>query len=134
MKYDPSVAADYSTALVVGGLPSAYHLASAIVRGDDQEAMYYAKLEASVLGTQYGMLRFLNWYSPKNAISFKELHHGLSYFRSRAIMTAPVAVPVVAVTGAIAYEKAVNEPLRQAHGNWDIDWFGPFASGFGTVV
>lgn len=45
------------------------------------------------------------------------------------------ALPVAAATGgAIAYEKYVNEPIRQAHGNWDIDWFGPFASGFGSAL
>lgn len=134
MRYDPGVAVDYSTALIGGGVPSTYHLASALAKGDDEEAMYYAKLEASVLATQYGMLRFLNWMSPKNAISFKELHHGLSFVRSQAITSAPVVVPVVATAAAIGYEKAVNEPLRKAHGGWDIDWFGPFASGFGTVV
>ena len=79
MKLDPDVAADYSLALVGGGVPSAYHLASAIYRGDWEEAAYYAKLEAAVLGTQYGILRFLNWYSPKNAISFSHLHHGMSF-------------------------------------------------------
>ncbi len=48
-----------------------------------------------------------------------------------AALVAPV---VVATAGAIGYEKMVNEPLREAHGGWDIDWFGPFASGFGTAV
>ncbi len=48
---------------------------------------------------------------------------------------AAAAAPVlVATAGAIGYEKMVNEPIRKAHGNWVIDWFGPFASGFGTVV
>ena len=43
MEFDPDVAMDYATALIGGGLPSSYHLASAIARGDTEEALYYAK-------------------------------------------------------------------------------------------
>ena len=53
------------------------------------------------------------------------------YAGNVALITAPVAVATV---GAIGYEKMVNEPLREAHGGWDIDWFGPYASGIGSVV
>ncbi len=139
MKFDPDVAIDYSIALVGGGIPSTFHLASAIAEGDMEEALYYLKLEAAVLGTQYGILRFLNWYSPKNAISFHHLHSGMSFLRQQAIgrvvmATAPVLAVGASVAGAVAYEKYVNEPLRKAHGGVSGTWFGPFASGFGTVV
>lgn len=48
-----------------------------------------------------------------------------------SIVTAPV---VASVAGSIAYEKAVNEPLRRASPGSSGTWFGPFASGFGSVV
>lgn len=53
------------------------------------------------------------------------------YAGNVALVTSPV---VAATVGAIGYEKMVNEPLRRSHGGWDIDWFGPFASGWGPVV
>ena len=139
MEFDPDVALDYSTALIGGGLPSSYHLASAIARGDTEEALYYAKLEAAVIGTQYTMLKFLNWYSPKNAMSFHHLHSGMSFVRQQAVSrvataTAPALVVAGSVAAAIGYERAVNEPLREAHGGIENTWFGPFASGFGSVV
>ena len=139
MNFDPDVALDYSTALIGGGLPSTYHLASAIARGDTDEAIYYAKLEAAVLGTQYTMLKFLNWYSPKNAMSFHHLHSGMSYvrgqaLRSLAMATAPVLALAASTAAAVGYERTVNEPLRKAHGGIRNTWFGPYASGFGTVV
>ncbi len=99
MKLDPDVAIDYSMALVGGGLPSTIHLASALAEGDMDEAFYYLKLELAVLGTQYAMLRYLNWLSPKNAISFRTLHHGLSFGRGQ-LMTA--AAPL-AIGGAAFY-------------------------------
>jgi hypothetical protein len=101
MELDPEVAEDYAFAMVGGGVPSTYHLASAIYRGDMEEAAYYAKLELAVLGSQYSILRFLNWYSPKNAISFHHMHSGMSFIRSRVLMNPVVAVP--AVVGASAY-------------------------------
>lgn len=48
-----------------------------------------------------------------------------------AVISAPV---VTSVVGAVAYEKAVNEPIRKSHYGILGAWFGPFASGFGTVV
>lgn len=139
MEFNPDVAFDYTTALIGGGIPSSYHLASAIARGDTEEALYYAKLEAAVLGTQYTMLRFLNWYSPKNAMSFHHLHSGMSYVRQQALgrvalATAPAIALAGSVAAAVGYERTVNEPLRKASGGQRNIWFGPFASGFGTVV
>ena len=118
---DPDVARDYATALVGGGLPSSYHLASAIAEGDMEAAAYYLKLEAAVLGTQYSMLRFLNWYSPKNAITFKELHHGMSYFRQSAMMSGigTLALGAAATYGVIkgveyGIEKTFGERFRRS--------------------
>lgn len=49
---------------------------------------------------------------------------------------APYLAPVAAsAAGAYVYEKKVNEPMRASHGGSGSNtWFGPFASGFGTVV
>ena len=106
MNFDPDVAFDYTTALIGGGIPSSYHLASAIARGDTEEALYYAKLEAAVLGTQYTMLRFLNWYSPKNAMSFHHLHSGMSYIRQQALGRVAVATaPALVVAGSMAADR-----------------------------
>jgi hypothetical protein len=50
-----------------------------------------------------------------------------------AVRSSPVVVPAaIAVAGAVTYEKRVNEPLRKSHHG--VSWFGPFASGFGSVV
>lgn len=47
-----------------------------------------------------------------------------------------IGVPaVIASTAAITYEKGVNEQVREAApGHRTANWFGPYASGFGTVV
>ena len=53
-----------------------------------------------------------------------------------AVRSSPVVVPAaIAVAGAVTYEKRVNESLKKAHGGAGRNvWFGPFASGFGSVV
>ena len=50
--------------------------------------------------------------------------------------TAVAAVPVgIAAAVTLIYESEVNQPLREASGPASrMVWFGPFASGFGTVV
>ena len=54
----------------------------------------------------------------------------------RGLVVSPVIlVPTaLAVTSAIGYEKAVNEPIRQLPGHSNAGWRGAFASGFGPVV
>lgn len=52
---------------------------------------------------------------------------------ARGLLSPVFGALALAVSGAWAYELYVNNPLRDAHSG-DIDWFGPFASGFGTVV
>ena len=54
-------------------------------------------------------------------------------FVGRGLLSPIFGALATAVTGAWAYEMYVNNPLRDSHPE-DIDWFGPFASGFGTVV
>ena len=86
---------DYAFALIGGGLPSSFHLAHALARKDYDDAVYYAKVEAAVLATQYSMLKYLNWLSPKNAMSFHKLHQGLGVARGVVarvvgVYTAPI--------------------------------------------
>ena len=46
--------------------------------------------------------------------------------------TLPIATATYAlVTASVGYETAVNEPIRSGRRNI---WFGPFSSGFGSVV
>ena len=51
-------------------------------------------------------------------------------------VVAVAAVPAVLSAGyAYQYEKHVNEKVRQAHSSGSsTPWWGPFASGFGSVV
>lgn len=116
----PEWAEDYATGLIGGGLPSAYHLSSSLYEGDYEAAMYYAKVEAAVLGTQFGFLKFLNWYQgPKYATSFHHLKAGMSFGRSQ-ILQNPVVIGAASMeaqrqtwaqigdpkTGAIHYSTA----------------------------
>ena len=112
IELDPEVAEDYAFAMVGGGIPSGYHLASAIYRGDWEEAAYYAKLELAVLGSQYGILSFLNWYSPKNAVSFHHLHSGMSFIRSRIVMNPYVAAPAIVGVSAYLYSEMMQDPTH----------------------
>ena len=92
---------DYGSGLVGFGIPSAYHVASAISGQDRRELGYALGIEASVLATQYGILKILNWYQgPKYAMSFVNLRQGLGAVRSlaiRAIVTNPLTYPIAYV-------------------------------------
>lgn len=116
----PDWAYDYQAGLIGGGIPTAYHLASAIYEGDMEAAMYYAKIEAAVLGTQFGFLKFLNLYQgPKYATSFHHLKSGLSFGRTQVLQN-PVVIGAASMeaqrrtwesigdsmTGAIHYASA----------------------------
>lgn len=94
MEFDPDVAWDYAIGMVGGGIPGALNLSLALYEGDNSKAWYWFKMEASVLASQYSMLKFLNWYQgPKYAITFHELKGGMSHFRSvLATKVAPIAV------------------------------------------
>ena len=94
-KYD--VLEDYFFGLVGGGVPTTYHAASALAEGDYEEAVYHVGIEAAVLGTQLGMLSFLNWYQgPKYAMSFHKMHQGINVVRGMGISAA---APFVAAVG-----------------------------------
>ncbi len=49
-------------------------------------------------------------------------------------LSLAAAPAVISVGAAIGYEQSVNKMVRDAHGGADIDWRGPYASGFGSVV
>lgn len=53
-----------------------------------------------------------------------------------AVVSTYAAVPIAIAGGTTyAYEKKVNQPIRQSHGGSQGTWFGPLGgSGFGTVV
>ena len=55
----------------------------------------------------------------------------------RGLLVSPVVlVPAaIAITSAVSYEKAVNEPIRKLPGHSNSGWRGGLGgSGFGTVV
>lgn len=139
--FGPEHGMDILTANLGGGVPAVYHMGVAAEEGDWDTFVYYLTVEATVLAFQAGALAYLNWLSPKNRMAFHAAHQGVNVIRGQIVRstltTTPgiIATPIVAsIAGAIGYEKYVNEPLRKAHKGADIDWFGPFASGFGSVV
>ena len=110
----PDWADDYLTGLIGGGIPSAYHLASAVADGDYEAAMYYAKIEAAVLGTQFGFLTFLNWYQgPKYATSFHHLKSGLSFGRSQVLQN-PVVIGAASMEAQRQTWESIGDPMTGA--------------------
>lgn len=80
-------------ALINNNLPNTIHLTSTLAKSNMKETFYYLKLKLTILRTQYKMLKYLNWLSPKNAISFRSLHHGLSFNKKQLITsTTPLAI------------------------------------------
>jgi len=76
--------------------------------------MYYAKIEAAVLGTQYGMLQFLNWYQgPKYALSFHHLKAGLSFGRSQVLQN-PVLVAGASAAAQAKTWDTIGDPMTGA--------------------
>lgn len=61
----------------------------------------------------------------------------LNYLHARGLMTRATTVMPAAVaaygvvTASVAYEETVNKSIRKGTSG---TWFGPFASGFGSVV
>ncbi len=105
---------DYMVGLVGGGLPSSYHLASSLYEGDIEQAAYHAGIEAAVIGTQYGMLQFLNWYQgPKYAMSFHKMHTGVNAARGMGMSAvAPFAAAVgLGYTAGAVVGTAVSDLL-----------------------
>ena len=101
----------------------------------------------------YGAAKLVGEAAPgfwvRRALSYEAMKGtvkvGARFVPGVALASVPVAI---SVTGAVAYEAGVNQPLRDAHfgagaftwwrGNSSSSrvglWFGPFASGFGSVV
>ena len=122
-----------------GGMPHAFELFDAIYDRDYERAIRAIQVEIGVFATYYAMTHLANMVQgPKYYFNPRHAMHAASRMRGymiSGVLKNPITIATgVAVAGAIGYEKAVNEPLRQAHGGIDLDWFGPFASGFGTVV
>ncbi len=110
----PEWAEDYATGLIGGGLPSAYHLASSLHEGDYEAAMYYAKVEAAVLGTQFSFLKFLNWYQgPKYATSFHHLKAGMSFGRSQVLQN-PVVIGAASMEAQRRTWESIGDPKTGA--------------------
>ena len=127
----------YAIGMAGGGVPSAGMLAWALAQGDKERIIDAALVEAAVLGTQYGMLQIINYVSgPKYAMTFHQMHQGMNVARGMVIPSVAVAsVPaVIAIGSAVTYEKTVNKEIRKGRSGFDINWLGPFASGFGSVV
>ena len=127
----------YAIGLAGGGIPSVAMLAFALAEGDKESIAHAALVEGAVLGTQYAFLQAINYVSgPKYAMNFHKVHQGMNVVRGLAAGPALVlAVPtVIATATAVAYEEAVNKEIRQGRSGFDINWFGPFGSGFGSVV
>ncbi len=109
---------DYAFALIGGGLPSSFHLAHALARRDYDDALYYAKVEAAVLATQYSMLKILNWYQgPKYAMTFHRLHQGLGV--ARGIIARTLGVYTAPVWAAVVSAKTGSK-LAQIHPGQDM--------------
>ncbi len=100
---------DYGYGLIGFGIPSAYHLASATAERDIEEFKYALAIEAGVLATQYGILRFLNWYQgPKYHMTFHALHRGFGVVRSlafRAVVTNPLSILAAGAAISLAQGK-----------------------------
>ena len=102
-----------------------------VVKGMYMPAIGYTAYRLTTLAVGEAMPSF--WV--RAASRFHD-HKTLAQVGVRSVPTvALVSAPVISsVGGAVIYEKTVNRAVREAHGGWDIDWFGPFASGWGTVV
>ncbi len=87
---------DYVKGLLTGGITSGYAALDAIARGDWEEVVYWVKVEAAVIGTQYSMLQLLNYLQgPKYAMSFHQAHAAMGPARGIILRaTAPVLWPV----------------------------------------
>ena len=66
----------------------------------------------------------------------KSLLGGTATVGRTVLAVSPFLLAATVSTGAsIAYEETVNEPIRESSGGSGANtWFGPFASGFGSVV
>lgn len=76
--------------------------------------MYYAKIEAAVLGTQFGFLSFLNWYQgPKYATSFHHMKSGLSFGRTQVLQN-PVVIGAASMEAQRRTWESIGDPMTGA--------------------
>lgn len=141
-----SFAMDVGKGIVLMGIPEGYYIAKAMYEGDEEALIHHTKVAGVVHGiwyTAYQLAKMYDIYAKggRNLISFHQAMQGKKVLAGQAVkrlaMTAalnPIAAPVTATAAAITYEKYVNEPIRESHGGASGTWFGPFASGFGSVV
>lgn len=121
---------DVFQSVLGGGVPAGYHMATSAHEGDWEEFRYYAAVE----GTALAMYSIAVLGTP--GASFRSIHHvtplkmqAVKHVASKAAL--PVAVAAGVVGTSIVYEQQVNEPIRKGSSG---TWYGPFASGFGSVV
>ena len=115
---------------------------------------YFVKKAAltGVLGTSAALLHLASSPHARTPVSilarnFYWVQQGMMKEAKRTILkgavragasAAPVLIGAAVVAGAgagaYAYEKSVNEPIRESHPGSQGTWFGPFGSGFGSVV
>jgi hypothetical protein len=125
----------FFTVYQFGTDPTVENLAKAayipMVLGATGAVMYGATVSAVKPGLLHAMGSTMSWgRQGVNRASMWMLRQG----GMAAVRSSPVVVPAaIAAAGAYTYEKKVNEPLRKEHSGF-TSWFGPYASGFGTVV
>lgn len=119
-KTKEEVATDFFATFLTGGVHGAFGISTAIAEDDPQEVYYASTIEAMHLGFLYGSLKFLNWFSPKNFMTFHALHRSMGPFRAqvvRATVTNPVFLPVALVTSTAvqaAVWSEIGDPMTGA--------------------
>ncbi len=114
-------------AVAYGTFSLPLHFGAAISTGG-----YWANLPPGMFARSLAVRKFASEiYFAAARNSWRLVQTIAPYFGNAALVSAPV---VAATAGAIGYEKTVNQPLRDAHPGSSGTWFGPFASGFGSVV
>jgi hypothetical protein len=136
----------FFTVYQFGTDPTVENLAKAayipMILGATGSVMYGATVSAVKPGLLHAMGSTMSWgRQGVNRASMWMLREG----GMAAVRSSPVVVPAaIAVAGAYTYEKKVNSSLRESHGgahhkSWiegftQGSWFGPYGSGFGSVV
>ncbi len=91
---------DYVKGMLTGGITSGYSSLDALARGDWEELVYWFKVEAAVIGTQYSLLQMLNYLQgPKYAMSFHQAHSAMGPARGLIAQTIGSYVVGGAVVG-----------------------------------
>ncbi len=134
----------YLSGLFTLGIPELYHLSRSLYDRDMDAFFFHVKTTAMVHSTWYLAWRGLrHWdifrHGGKNikGMNFHKMMSHKGAAQSRFIV-APVAgvlaAPALAAASAYYYERYVNSFVRSSPPGSQGQWFGPYASGFGTVV